>query len=107
MGASEKKPTTYNMVIEAMKGIKYSMGGASRPALYKKLGDLYPGLSMALARKAINKQMEDGHLAHGSTKARFKLTPKGREYAKKYMDKKEGKVPKSPKKKGGKKAAKR
>merc|ERR1712083_1061325 len=98
---------------EAMAAIRGSVKGASRMAIYNKLGELFPGMQMNLANKAIKSHMDDGNLQNGSTTARFKLTEKGREYLKDYKKskkdskkKKKKSKPRTPtkaKKKGSKK----
>merc|ERR1712156_1146314 len=91
---------SYDRVIEAMAVIRGTSKGTSRQVVYNKLGELFPGMQMTLANKAIKKHVEDGNLKHGSTKARFKLTDQGKEYSKEYFKKKEGKdkkkKPKTP-----------
>merc|ERR1711953_246479 len=65
-----------------------------------KIGEMYPGTTMTLARKAIKKLVDEMKLLQqGDTKSRFKMTEEGKKYFKDYQRKKDGKGKKVVKKK--------
>merc|ERR1712046_143784 len=103
MGKSGKPPIL-TLVINAIKGNKNKLKGASRKAIYTAIGKLYPGTSIAVVRNTIKKAVADGTLVEGASKSRFKLTDKARELIKPPKKKKKKKTAKKkPSKKKKKK----
>merc|ERR1711959_118898 len=59
----------------------------SRSRIYQEIGKKYPGTLLAAARRAIQKALDEGILIYGETRARFKLTEKGKEFAAEKLQK--------------------
>lgn len=97
------RPKCSDMVFAAIKSVRSFGKGVSRATIYKYIGDNYPGTSMSAVRRAIQKNLDNGYLQHGSTKARFKLTDAGKDSLK---PKKKAKKPKKKKSKKVKKVKK-
>jgi len=61
-----------------------SSRGVSRAAIYKYIGDNYPGTKIAAVRLGLANGIEHGYFANGVTTQRFKITPAGEEKLSEY-----------------------
>ena len=91
-------PTCAQKVWEAIKAKSHFGKGASRAAIYKWIGEKYPGTTQAGVRRAISKGVAEGLFAAGATSARFKNTEAAKAKFTPKPKKKKPKKKKTPKK---------